>query len=238
MSSQGEHPGSEQGVGPNGGASAVDMDDAIAERPREISRYPLLEAVYDRHDRLISEWCHGDTLEVAHGQYAHPEADTAIDIFPANVQSTHRPAVVGDVRQLPFADDTFDTVIGRRFLHHVPRDDRSRLITECQRVLRPGGHLVILEGTPGIYRRVVKGLGFALGVLGEDTDDYGHLSPDEVRQVVESQMEVVHEQPLGSPIMPLAIGTHSSLSSLVRVVERTQTVRWWTLLVGETPASE
>ncbi|WP_236045099.1 class I SAM-dependent methyltransferase [Haloarcula nitratireducens] len=117
----------------------VDIDGAIAERPREIRQYPLLNAVYARHDQLINEWARGRTLEIAHGQYAHPTADVAVDIFAENAHAAQCAAAVSDARQLPFTSDSFEMVIGRRFLHYVPAEDRLQLIEECKRVFKPGG---------------------------------------------------------------------------------------------------
>lgn len=42
---------------------------------------------------------------------------------------------------MPFADETFDTVISMEVLEHVP--DMSVMMREVQRVLKPGGHWVI-----------------------------------------------------------------------------------------------
>jgi len=49
-------------------------------------------------------------------------------------------AEVADVQALPFEDGTFDCVAAGWVLYHVP--DRERAISECARVLRPGGRFV------------------------------------------------------------------------------------------------
>jgi ubiquinone/menaquinone biosynthesis C-methylase UbiE len=48
---------------------------------------------------------------------------------------------VGDAEALPYADDTFDLVIGHAFIHHLPVPGKA--IQEMHRVLKPGGRLVI-----------------------------------------------------------------------------------------------
>ncbi len=48
-----------------------------------------------------------------------------------------------DATALPFADGTFDAVLIRDLLHHVPR--RQAVLHEAQRVLRPGGRLHLIE---------------------------------------------------------------------------------------------
>lgn len=47
---------------------------------------------------------------------------------------------VADVERLPFADESFDLVIGHAVLHHIP--DLDLAFTEVLRVLRPGGRFV------------------------------------------------------------------------------------------------
>ncbi len=55
------------------------------------------------------------------------------------------------VDHLPFQDGTFDVVIARMVLHHVLENLQAAL-TECHRVLRRGGRIVIAEGVPPNYR--------------------------------------------------------------------------------------
>lgn len=211
---------------------------AIVERPREVDLHPLLAAIYRRHDALIREWITdvGDrTLEIAFGTHPHPDADVGIDAYPENaVEVDDTQTTAADARDLPFGDGSFDAVVGRRFLHHVSEGDRGRIVEEAARVLAPDGRFVVMEGTPGTYRRVAKGLAFRLGVLGEDNDAYGHLEPGDLRGLLEAHgFEVVETRPLGSPVLPLAALTASWTTKLTTAYERTQWIRWWTLAVGE-----
>lgn len=50
-------------------------------------------------------------------------------------------AQVGDVEDLPFADDSFDTAVAAWMLYHV--HDLDRGLSELARVLEPGGRLVV-----------------------------------------------------------------------------------------------
>ncbi len=62
---------------------------------------------------------------------------------------------VGDVDDLPFADETFDVVTCRIAPHHFSAIDR--FITEAARVLRPGGLLAIVDNVvPGSRLRGKK----------------------------------------------------------------------------------
>jgi ubiquinone/menaquinone biosynthesis C-methylase UbiE len=53
-----------------------------------------------------------------------------------------------DAELLPFADESFDLVLGHAVLHHIP--DLARAFSEFERVLRPGG-TVIFAGEPSRY---------------------------------------------------------------------------------------
>jgi SAM-dependent methyltransferase len=56
-----------------------------------------------------------------------------------------RPA---DAEHLPFADESFDLVLGHAVLHHIP--DLDRAFAEFERVLAPGG-IVVFAGEPSRY---------------------------------------------------------------------------------------
>lgn len=216
------------------------LDGAIVERPREIEEYPLLSAVYDRHDRLIDRYALGGrSLEVAFGTRPHPDADVGVEAFPENARDAGGiEAAAADARDLPFRENSFSTVVGRRFLHHVPAADRRAILQEAARVLEPDGRLILLEGTPGAYRRFTKELAFRVGVLGEDNDEYGHLSADEIRSLLdETGFKTEEMRALGSPLMPCSVFQSPSVERLIGLVERTQWVRWWTLAVARPEAT-
>ncbi len=53
-----------------------------------------------------------------------------------------------DAERLPFADESFDLVLGHAVLHHIP--DLARAFAEFERVLAPGG-TVLFAGEPSRY---------------------------------------------------------------------------------------
>ena len=69
-----------------------------------------------------------------------------------------RGAIVKVVRapaeKLPFADDSFDTVVSTLVLCGV--EDQSQALREIRRVLRPGGHLVFVEHVRSDDPKVAK----------------------------------------------------------------------------------
>ncbi len=74
-----------------------------------------------------------------------------------------------DIQQLPFEDQTFDLVLANFVLFHV--EDIFKAISECKRVLKPGGVAVFATGTSQlsrldtIHRTALKQLGFSKKVI-------------------------------------------------------------------------
>jgi ubiquinone/menaquinone biosynthesis C-methylase UbiE len=67
----------------------------------------------------------------------------------------------GDVRELPFADGSFDVVVTMSVLHNIgDLAGRRRALEEMLRVLKPGGRLVLFDILHVVdYERVLKELG-------------------------------------------------------------------------------
>jgi ubiquinone/menaquinone biosynthesis C-methylase UbiE len=109
---------------------------------------------------------YGDVLEIGAGtgyfglnlvQAGLAERITATDISPgmlaaldANAQRLGIDArtVRTEAERLPFADESFDLVVGHAVLHHIP--DLEGAVREFVRVLRPGGTIAFC-GEPSAY---------------------------------------------------------------------------------------
>ena len=52
---------------------------------------------------------------------------------------------IGDIRETPFEDDTFDTVVIKMGVHELPKDEQPNIFKEVLRILKPGGRFVIWE---------------------------------------------------------------------------------------------
>lgn len=68
--------------------------------------------------------------------------------------------MTGDASQMPFADNTFDTIIMNDAMEHV--DQPEKTLEECFRVLKPGGHLYI--NFPPYYHPYGAHLSDAIGI--------------------------------------------------------------------------
>lgn len=52
----------------------------------------------------------------------------------------------GDIRRLPYGAASYDTVISSLAIHNLPdSEDREKAVLELVRVLKPGGHLAVLD---------------------------------------------------------------------------------------------
>jgi SAM-dependent methyltransferase len=67
----------------------------------------------------------------------------------------------GDARSLPFADASFDVVLSGLALHNIYQtEERARAVREIARVLKPGGHLALIDIQHGAqYVRVLRECG-------------------------------------------------------------------------------
>ena len=60
--------------------------------------------------------------------------------------------VMGEAQDLPFDDDSFDTIASSYAVHHIPAAARPAAFAEMRRVLRPGGRLLIADFRPPTNR--------------------------------------------------------------------------------------
>lgn len=87
-----------------------------------------------------------------------PELKLAgIDINYSAVEAAKRLLPDAEITQgfgyeLPFEDDRFDYVTCIEVIEHVPAQHRPRLVSEIQRVLRPGGRFVVRCPHAGIFQ--------------------------------------------------------------------------------------
>jgi ubiquinone/menaquinone biosynthesis C-methylase UbiE len=134
-------------------------------------RWTITAPVWDRMTRATEEAglrelrhgiiadATGSVLEIGAGTGANlPHYDPSIDSLVvtepqapmlrrlqrrANEHAPHARVLRAPAEDLPFEDDSFDTVVSTLVLCGV--DDQPRAVREARRVLRPGGRLLFLE---------------------------------------------------------------------------------------------
>jgi SAM-dependent methyltransferase len=118
------------------------IDPRLAAHREAWARKPALRAVYgDYHERILERCRPGTTLEIGggSGHLAHSTSGLiSLDILPAPWLD-----LVADAQRLPFASSSLDNVVMVDVLHHLPSP--ATFLAEAQRVLKPGGRLVMLE---------------------------------------------------------------------------------------------
>lgn len=87
---------------------------------------------------------------------------TAIDVEPSAAWQDEQALSfhTADAESLPFEDDSFDLVHSKDSLHHMEEPERA--LAEYRRVLKPGGHALIVEANrynPIFYPHMTLALG-------------------------------------------------------------------------------
>jgi demethylmenaquinone methyltransferase/2-methoxy-6-polyprenyl-1,4-benzoquinol methylase/phosphoethanolamine N-methyltransferase len=93
------------------------------------------------------------TAQAYAGQTGHVQgidaAPEMIEVAKKKASRSRLPVVfdVGLAEKLAFQDSTFDVVISRLAVHHLPEDLKRRAFAEILRVLKPGGSVLIADFT-------------------------------------------------------------------------------------------
>ena len=143
----------------------------------EAERHPI--ALY-RHVATLAPLLGRDVLEVGSGRgggasfvarYLKPRRMIGLDFSGRAVAFSNKQHAIanlrfqkGDAEQLPFPDESFDSVINVESSFCYPSIDR--FFSEVRRVLRPGGHLhytdLRLAGEVGAWKRAIERSGLDL----------------------------------------------------------------------------
>ena len=106
-------------------------------------------------DTVLEVGCATGSLTLAAKQAAGPSGKVfGIDIIPGMIEASQRKAAqanleitfkLASIDSLPFPDNTFDEVMCSFMIFHMSAETRRKGITEIQRVLKPGGRLLVLD---------------------------------------------------------------------------------------------
>lgn len=79
-------------------------------------------------------------------------------------------AEVGDVREMPFADDSLDAAVSAYMIDHLSREGVEQALAEIERVLRPDGQFLLMVINPDVWIRVAYPFFPHHGYFGGRTD--------------------------------------------------------------------
>ncbi len=106
-------------------------------------------------DSVLDVACGSGNLTLTARTYAGPRGKVyGIDASPEMIDVARRKAAragtgvvfdVGLAEKLPFPDATFDVVISRLAIHHLPEELKRAAFAEMLRVLKPGGRVLIAD---------------------------------------------------------------------------------------------
>lgn len=171
------------------------------------ARRRALELMKIRDGESILEVAVGTGLTFQELLKANPHGhNTGIDLTPAILEKARRRAVksgqnnyslsLGDAYDLQYPDRQFDLLVNNYMFDLLPEEDFMTVLKEFNRVLKPGGRLVVTNMTTGmhfyqrfweaVYHLNPKWLGGCRGVLlsaALQTTGFDHIHRETVSQL-------------------------------------------------------
>ena len=109
-------------------------------------------------DQVLDVGCGTGSLTLTAKTYAGSTGSVyGIDASPEMIQTAQQKArqtgidaefEIGLIEKIPYPDATFDVVVNRLVMHHLPDDLKRQGIAEILRVLKPGGRFFIADFNP------------------------------------------------------------------------------------------
>lgn len=130
-------------------------------------------------EKVLDVGCGPGTLALAAKQRVGAGGEVhGIDAAPEMIELAREKAAkagaaidfqVGLIERIPFPDNYFDLATSTLMFHHLPGDLKRSGLAEILRVLKPGGHLLLVD----FASHAESGLGHLLAVFGLSKDRSG-----------------------------------------------------------------
>lgn len=122
-------------------------ESAIADILRDKTSLRLLyHETYERYRSTLAR-CPTEGIAIELGAGAGFVREVIPEILTADVIPYRSVDLVFDATRMPFADDSLRFIGMLNVFHHIP--DVAAFLSECQRCLKPGGRLLIVDQYPG-----------------------------------------------------------------------------------------
>jgi demethylmenaquinone methyltransferase/2-methoxy-6-polyprenyl-1,4-benzoquinol methylase/phosphoethanolamine N-methyltransferase len=135
------------------------------------SRMIIEMAKIERGDKILDVGCGSGNLTLTAKSYVGQSGSVCgVDASPEMIDVARKKAErkgfdasfgLGLIEQLPYPDSTFDVVISRLVIHHLPVNLKQKGVVEIFRVLKPGGRFILVDfklPTNRILARLVSSL--------------------------------------------------------------------------------
>lgn len=126
----------------------------VDEISKRVRGFTLHVGCVDDPERIgVEEWLHPRLLREA--------TVVGVDFSLSGLEEMERRGVAGaglvcgDAMRLPFRSGTFETVVASEIIEHVGNPEA--MMSECARVLAPGGSLIVTTPNPFCIPWIVKG---------------------------------------------------------------------------------
>lgn len=137
-----------------------------------------------------------------------PRETVGVDIEPEALRHQNRETVVADMRELPFGESSFESVIASHAVEHVP--DPHRVVSEAARVLEPDGIAAFVTPNRLTFGRPDEII---------DPFHYVEFDPDQLRELCGGSFSEVEVRGLFASdlYMELFRGERATLDRLLRM---------------------
>ena len=143
-----------------------------------------------------------------------------IDAIGIDLAPKHADVLYGNIANMSFPNESFDTIFSTEVLEHLSPVDTSRALMQMERVLKPGGHLILT--TP--FNEVLSENQVSCPHCQQQFHRWGHQQSFNVLDF-QSLARVYDLEPL--EVMPVRFSRVRRLQFLGGRILRSQLLRYW-----------
>lgn len=152
----------------------------------------------DLTGRILDNGCGTGLLSEFASQENLVGIDISTEMLKMAKKRGYRNLARGNSMDLPFRQESFDSIVCRSLLHHLP--DRAKAVEEISRVLKPGGTAVFADTNKSILSSLPR----KIANRGEHfSEDHANLGRKEITGLLEEKFSITRIQFFGYVAYPL-----------------------------------